>query len=53
MYSRVDVNRVHATIGKSHDEFSYSFDNEKILLCFSSEKKETLDISFRICLRQL
>ena len=51
MYSRVDVNRVHATIGKSHDEFSYSFDNEKILLCLSSEKKETLDISFCTCLK--
>ena len=35
MYSRVDVNRVYVTIGKSHDEFSYLFDIEKIWLCFS------------------
>ena len=47
MYSREDANRVYATIGKPYDAFSYSFDIEKILLCFSSEKKETLDISFR------
>ena len=37
MYSREDANRVYATIGKSHDEFSYLFDTEKILLYFSSE----------------
>ena len=53
MFSRVDANIVYTTIGKLHDEFSYSFDIEKILLCFSSEKKETLDISFRVYLRQL
>ena len=53
MYSREDANRVYATIGKPYDAFSYSFDIEKILLCFSSEKKETLDISFRVYLRQL
>ena len=48
MYSRDDTNVVYSTIGKSHDDFSYSFDTEKtITLCFSSEKKETLDISFR------
>ena len=48
MYSRDDTNVVYSTIGKSHGDFSYSFDTEKtIMLCFSSEKKETHDISFR------
>ena len=43
-----EANIVYATVGKSHGDFSYSFDTEKtIMLCFSSEKKETLDISFR------
>ena len=49
-----EANIVYATVGKSHGDFSYSFDTEKtITLCFSSEKKETLDISFRVYLRQL
>lgn len=39
---------VYSTRGKQHDDFSYAFDDDnKITLCFTTESKESVDVSFR------